>query len=241
MSIEEIGYMSTMEPEAFRASGPNVLLAFAKALNAVEDIAKTQTADTGKFVYRFADLGAVFDEVKRACQMFDLSVFQVPSHDGDKLAVTTVLLHDSGEWLEFSPLGMRLPNDAQAVGSALTYSRRYALLTLFGVCPEDDDGRAATQAARAPEQNQGYRSPAEQMVYAEIAMLDTDTRKRLVDDFKRSMGSGMSDLPPNKHGDALTFVRGWLDQEQERLEAARLSAGIKEDAKDEASRAGYDH
>lgn len=226
---------------SFIASGPTVVCEFAKALNATQNIAKTQTADTGKYTYRYADLGDVLDEVKRACLMFDLSIFQMPSTDGEKLTITTGLIHESGEWMTFPPMGLKLPNDAQAVGSALTYARRYSLLTIFGIAPEDDDGAAATAAARAPAQNQGYRTPAEQMVYAEIAMLDGDTRKRLVDDFKRSMGSGMSDLPPNKHGDALTFVRAWLDQEQERLEAARLSETAREDAKDEAARAGYDH
>jgi len=227
MTIEAVGY-HTMEDiiltGSFIASGQEVVLAFAKTLGAVQNIAKTQTADTGKYTYRYADLGDVIDEVKRACQMFGLAVFQMPGTDEDKMTVTTGLIHENGEWLTFPPMGLKLPNDAQAVGSALTYARRYSLLTIFGIAPEDDDGRAATQAVRAPAQNQGYRTPAEQMVHAEMAMLDGETAKRLREDFRHSFGMGLSDMQPNRHGDALTFVRAWLDQEAERLQTEGLTA-----------------
>lgn len=217
MSTVELLGGEGMVSGAFMVSGPNVILAFANALNATENIAKTQTADTGKYTYRYADLGDVLDEVKRACQMFGLSVFQTPTYTDDKLEIVTALIHESGDWMTFPPMGLRLPNDAQAVGSALTYIRRYSLLTIFGIAPEDDDGHAATQAARAPQQNQGYRTPAEQMIHAEMAMLDPVTGKRLRDDFRYHFNVGLTDLPANRHGEALTWVRAWVQQEAERL------------------------
>jgi ERF superfamily len=241
MSIEAIQYMGEcIDSGAFTASGPNVILAFAQALGATENIAKTQTADTGKYTYRYADLGDVLDEVKRVAQMFGLSIFQVPGHEGDKLTIVNGLIHESGEWLVFPPMGLRLPNDAQAVGSALTYIRRYSLLTLFGIAPEDDDGRAATQAVRAPEQNQGYRSPAEQMIHAEMAMLDPVVAKRLREQFRQHFNMGLSDLPTGRHGEALTWVRAtlddWHEQEQERIaeevaEKGAAPAGPEADTK----------
>jgi hypothetical protein len=36
--------------------------------------------------------------------------------------------------------------DPQSLGSALTYGRRYALMGIVGVAPEDDDGAAASGA-----------------------------------------------------------------------------------------------
>jgi hypothetical protein len=41
-------------------------------------------------------------------------------------------------------------NDAQGFGSALTYARRYALQTAFGVPTEDDDGNAASRSTARP-------------------------------------------------------------------------------------------
>lgn len=60
------------------------------------------------------------------------------------VVVSTTLLHKSGEWLSAS---VEMPpgrGDAQAVGSALTYGRRYGLMALMGLAPEDDDGNAAS-------------------------------------------------------------------------------------------------
>lgn len=196
--------------EAPEQGGGEALIAFALALNAIENIAKTQTADTGKYTYRYADLGDVLDECKRACQMFELAITQNPSMSADgHLSVSTTLIHyRTGQWLTFPPLMMKMPNDAQAVGSALTYMRRYALLTVFGIAPEDDDGRAATQSARAPEQFGGYRSGAEQRIHEVIKALPQEQGKALRDSFRQQFGA-LSDLPVSKHGDALTWVLAW--------------------------------
>jgi ERF superfamily len=65
------------------------------------------------------------------------------------VSVLTRLMHSSGQWLEDTTSTM-LPNaDPQAVGSAITYLRRYALAAVAGVAPEDDDAEAAHTASRA--------------------------------------------------------------------------------------------
>src|SRR4030095_13520534 len=65
------------------------------------------------------------------------------------VSVLTRLMHSSGQWLEDTTSTM-LPNaDPQAVGSAITYLRRYALAALAGAAPEDDDAEAAHTASRA--------------------------------------------------------------------------------------------
>jgi hypothetical protein len=38
--------------------------------------------------------------------------------------------------------------DPQGEGSALTYARRYALMAIAGIAPEDDDGNAAAKAVQ---------------------------------------------------------------------------------------------
>jgi ERF superfamily len=56
----------------------------------------------------------------------------------------TRLIHSSGQWLEDTASTMLSTGDPQAVGSAITYLRRYALAAVAGVAPEDDDAEAAT-------------------------------------------------------------------------------------------------
>jgi hypothetical protein len=66
------------------------------------------------------------------------------------VVVTTLLAHASGEWIE-TRLAMGLEStDPQAIGSALTYARRYGLCALVGVAPGDvDDDAAAAMPAPA--------------------------------------------------------------------------------------------
>src|SRR4029450_11868948 len=92
----------------------------------------------------------------------------------------------------------------QAVGSALTYIRRYSLLTIFGIAPEDDDGRAASAAAR--QEASGYRSGAEERIVNEIGTLEPEKARVLRSRFREQFRSGLSDLPVSRHGDALSWV-----------------------------------
>ena len=190
----------------WRAIDGEAVEAFGMALAAVEPVRKTQTADTGKYIYHYADLGDVLAECQRACAMHGLVITQVPTVVDGHLAVHTTLLHKNGGALPFDPLMMVLPKEAQAFGSALTYARRYALLTIFGIAPEDDDGRAATIAAQTQP---GRRTEAERMIRESIAQMDEDTRKAFVADFKAEFGVNLTDLPAARHGAALTWSREW--------------------------------
>jgi hypothetical protein len=185
------------------------LVAFARALNAIEPVAKTQTADTGKYKYSYADLNDVLDECKRVCQLFGLAITQsVSANDAGLLALSTMVIHaDTGESVSFPALMMKMPPDAQALGSAVTYARRYSLLAIFGIAPEDDDGRAATVAAQAQP---GRRTEAERMVRELMGEMDPDVQAEFVKDFKVEFRCGLSDLPASRHGQALTFTREWV-------------------------------
>jgi ERF superfamily len=176
--------------------GGQALIAFALALSAVEPVAKTQTADTGKYKYSYADLGAVIDECKRACELHGLALTQNPSmSDSGHLTVGTTIIH-----------ALKMPNDAQALGSALTYMRRYSLMSIFGIAPEDDDGAAATRSVRQEDQHPGYRSGAEERIRNLLGELDPEARAVVQRAFKIAFGMGLADLPVAKHGDALQFT-----------------------------------
>ena len=66
--------------------------------------------------------------------------------------VETVLCHSSGEWVAETLWLPVAKSDAQGVGSAITYARRYALCCVVGIAPEDDDGNAAAASAQALRQ-----------------------------------------------------------------------------------------
>lgn len=102
---------------------------------------------------KYADLSAIWESVRELLHSNGLAVAQLPQEKEGHIYLETLLLHTSGEWLSSSLLVTPgKPNDPQAVGSALTYARRYALSAMLGVCSEEDDD-AESAVARQPKQN----------------------------------------------------------------------------------------
>lgn len=115
------------------------------------------------FKSKYADLSACLDAVNDALLEAGICLYQETFEDTTGITVETVLLHSSGEALRGGKLHVpAAKQDPQGYGSALTYARRYSLMTTCGISAEDDDGNAATfisadQAAqiRATIQDQG--------------------------------------------------------------------------------------
>jgi hypothetical protein len=97
------------------------------------------------FKSRYADLASVIDAVREPLSKNGLSYTQLPSSSPDGVVLTTILLHTSGEWVTSHLTVPLTKRDAQGVGSALTYARRYALASMVGIAQEDDDGNAASK------------------------------------------------------------------------------------------------
>ena len=117
----------------------------------------------------YADLASVREACWGPLTKHGLSVVQSPRlvAAGDGLWVLeleTRLLHTSGQWIADTAATPLSKADAQGVGSATTYLRRYALAAFAGIAPEDDDGNAAsasnghTKAAAAPKKPVDYNS-----------------------------------------------------------------------------------
>lgn len=121
-------------------------LASAYALAFAEIEGATKSANNPHFKSKYADLGAVIDAIKPALIKHGLFYTQSPMPSQGGVTIATRLHHASGEVLDLGELFVPAnKNDAQAYGSALTYARRYALVTAFGVPTEDDDGNAAAR------------------------------------------------------------------------------------------------
>lgn len=106
------------------------------------------------FKSKYADFAAVVDAIRKPLSNNGLSYVQVVSSTKGCVAVTTRLLHISGQSLSgvlTLPVGTESP---QAYGSAITYGRRYSLSAMVGLASEeDDDGNAASVAPPATAVN----------------------------------------------------------------------------------------
>jgi hypothetical protein len=143
-------------------------LASAMAAAFTEIEAATKSANNPHFKTKYADLTAVIEAIKPALIAHDLFFTQRPVPSENGVTVTTVLHHAGGESLELGSLFVPAnKNDAQGFGSALTYARRYALVTAFGVPVEDDDGNAAARG----QSQRGAVSPPQSASDADIAKI----------------------------------------------------------------------
>jgi len=115
---------------------------------------------------KYADLAGIWDVARGPLTKHGLSIVQTTRTGSDgKPIIETFLIHESGEWIsgemEMKPVrqtkgeGFIAADDPQAIGSAITYARRYGLAAIAGVATEDDDGNAA--AGKIDGQAEGAR------------------------------------------------------------------------------------
>lgn len=123
--------------------------ALAKAQGAIEGAVKGKTNPA--FRSKYADLGAVWEAIREPLAGNGLAIVQQLSTDAGQVACTTMILHASGEWMEFAPFIVPVSKqDAQGFGSAATYCRRYSLMAAVGIAPVDDDGEGAVGRGGKP-------------------------------------------------------------------------------------------
>jgi len=98
------------------------------------------------FKSQYTSLDHMIDETKPILHKHGLTVMQFPGGDGEKITVRTMILHDSGEWIETEPLTLKpVKLDPQGAGSAITYARRYSYAAALSLSlGDDDDGNAAS-------------------------------------------------------------------------------------------------
>ena len=96
------------------------------------------------FKSRYADLEAVVNATMSAFHANGFAVLQLNDKDAEGHYVETRLLHATGTEFSSKVYLVMGKNDMQGLGSAITYARRYGLLGMAGIAPEDDDGNAAS-------------------------------------------------------------------------------------------------
>lgn len=110
----------------------------AKALMTFQTKAEKISKDSTNpfFKSKYASLSNILEHIQIPLGECELSIAQFPDESG----LTTILMHTSGEYLESTYLmPVSKINDPQAVGSAITYARRYALGSILGLNIEEDD------------------------------------------------------------------------------------------------------
>lgn len=154
-----------------------IAAALAKAQGLIEGAKKGR--ENPHFKSKYADLASIWDACREALSVNGLSVVQVTAPSTkDEVVVITRLMHASGQWYE-GVLAMPVSKgDAQGFGSALTYTRRYALAAMVGVAPEDDDGNLAAAAKPNGKAGISEKDEADLLASLDEATSADDLRER---------------------------------------------------------------
>ena len=93
---------------------------------------------------KYADLSGVWDTCRDLLKESGLAVVQVCGIGDNGSYLETILMHESGQWISGKyPLKPVKDDDPQAMGSAMTYARRYNLAAILGIVTDDDDAEGA--------------------------------------------------------------------------------------------------
>jgi hypothetical protein len=120
---------------------------------------------------KYADLGSVLDACQSALHDNGFAIMQPCGKDEQGAFVETVLAHESGDTFASRVYLVIGKNDMQGVGSAITYARRYGLLGMAGLAPEDDDGEATKAPKGQPRQEQKPPAVTDQSITSAIDYL----------------------------------------------------------------------
>lgn len=121
-----------------------------------------KSANNPHFRSKYADLASVMDACLPALNANGIAVVQPTVDDESGRYVETILIHgETGTELKCRVPLIVQKNDMQGYGSAVTYARRYGLMSMAGIAPEDDDGNAAAKAAPKGEDRKPAGPPQE--------------------------------------------------------------------------------
>ncbi|KXT67654.1 Phage-associated recombinase [Streptococcus gallolyticus] len=169
----------------------------AKAFSKTQQELKQPLKDAANpfFKSTYVPLENVAESITETATKNGLAFSQEPSFDDGMVTVTTLVMHSSGEWIEYAPLKMKpVKNDPQAFGSAITYAKRYALSAIFGITSDkDDDGNEATQPQK-PQRQQKATKQSKQYISVDKAKQYEDDIQALINATGKNDGSIMGAL-----------------------------------------------
>lgn len=127
-------------------ANPELFAAISVAQGKIENA--TKNAQNPHFRSNYADLAEVLNTVRPVFSEEGLSIIQSTEFDGELVSVSTVIAHKAGGYITSRASCKPAKTDAQGVGAATTYLRRYSAAAIAGIAQEDDDGNSAAHSGK---------------------------------------------------------------------------------------------
>lgn len=216
---EEAAGVIVQGPRQRSAQWGDLMTALAKAQGEIEGAKKD--SQNPHFKSSYADLASVWAAIREPLSKNGLALTQWPRVVNGAVEVETILAH--GEQFISDVLWMPCSKmDAHGIGSATTYARRYALMAVAGVAPEDDDGNGAAiggagTAGAGTQFRPARRSPG--MAQTESLRVDPADRDMV-------QGDGRSQYEADKAKKAATGPLGGRESTPEEAVALKIKNGV---------------
>ncbi len=211
----------------------------AAALSKAQGAMKPASKDGANphFKSKFSTLSAIWEAIREPVTANGLTILQDIIAQDKSISVTTKIIHNSGQWIEFGPLCIPLAKaDAQGIGSCSSYAKRYALCAAIGVVSDDDDdGECAVGRGNNPNPKQrndyvtkpnNIVSPTvsqepiekidasqEHMILEALAQTDDAFKKEFYHKLLHSyQAHHLNELPLNRFSSALQWIKNNIER-----------------------------
>lgn len=139
----------------------NLYSSYLQVIAEVPNFVTDSSAQAGnRGTYKYLSLSTLLQRVKPVFAqhgiMFRQEVVNTPGDAGKMQLgeVRTIVFDADGNDIQVGAYPFVVSADPQAIGSAVTYARRYSLYAALGIFPEkDDDGAAASAYSTQPHDN----------------------------------------------------------------------------------------
>jgi hypothetical protein len=160
------------------------------------------------FKSKYADLTEVIETVKKPLNDNGITFLQIVEVDEQgRQVVETTLLHESGEFISGKTLVVTAKqNDPQALGSAITYAKRYGLQAICGLPTDDDDGEAAMARKQKVQSESVTQLDALKMMVQELKKTPSQIQKML--EWVGSKSTSLDGLTEDEASKLIAALRG---------------------------------
>ena len=131
------------------------IVELSKALAKFQEEVKQPLKDKNNpfFKSKYVPLENVVEAITDVAPKNGLSFVQWALNDENgRVGVATMLMHESGEWIEFDAVHMKADKEtAQGAGALISYLKRYSLSAVFGITSDQDDDGNGASGNKAPK------------------------------------------------------------------------------------------
>ncbi|HGH0780893.1 TPA: ERF family protein [Staphylococcus pseudintermedius] len=173
------------------------------------------------FKSKYVPLENVVEAIDEAATPHGLSYTQWALNDNDgRVGVATMLMHESGEYIEYDPVFMNAEkNTPQGAGSLISYLKRYSLSAIFGITSDqDDDGNIASgkQAKSEPKASAKAVGTLKEEMLKFSELMQSLGKQVSVSDVQQKLGiNDMQALSDNQISACIKKLDSWSKQAKE--------------------------